>query len=482
MGGHEQHHVVLFPVMAQGHINPFIALADLLHRRRPDLKITIVNTPLNIQSIKSSLPPNSTIRLRSLPFSPSDHGLPPGTESTAGLPFSLFINLLEASESLHPHFEQLLHDIAMEDGHLPSCIIADNFLAWTVETARKLGISHSVFITGGAFGHGLLLSIGLHFLRLPTTQTNHVSVPDFPEIQIDWSQLPRHLFVPDNADKWTGFFHRQNSYCFQSNSMLVNTVKEFETTGLSMLHKLFGLPVFPVGPVLCKPLSSSLDDVSRCVEWLDSHRPGTVLYVSFGSQNSINASQMMELAVGLEESGKPFIWVIRPPFGLDVGAEFNPEWLPEGYEERMREKKQGLLLVHVWAPQLDILGHGSTAAFLSHCGWNSVLESLSHGVPIIGWPLGGEQMYNSKFLEEEVGVCLELARGNREDMMSAKVEREGVKKVVEMVMGGTEKGVEMKKKAMEISELIRASMEVNNGVMGSSIQSLEEFFTAFNLS
>ncbi|KAJ0969540.1 hypothetical protein J5N97_022417 [Dioscorea zingiberensis] len=87
------------------------------------------------------------------------------------------------------------------------------------------------------------------------------------------------------------------------------------------------------------------------------------------------------------------------------------------------------------------------------------MESLSHGVLIIGWPLGGDQMFTCKFLEEEVGVCVELARGNMEDMMSAKVEREGVKKMVEMVMGGTEKGLEMKKKATEISEMIRASME-----------------------
>ncbi|KAJ0969542.1 hypothetical protein J5N97_022419 [Dioscorea zingiberensis] len=141
------------------------------------------------------------------------------------------------------------------------------------------------------------------------------------------------------------FFLGQTSHCFQSNAMLVNTVKEFETTGLSMLHKLFGLPVLPLGRLQCKPLSSSFDDASRCVEWLDSHWPGTVLYVSFGLQNSINASQMMELAAGLEESGKPFIWIIRPPFGFDVQGEFKPEWLPEGFEERMREKKQGLIRV-----------------------------------------------------------------------------------------------------------------------------------------
>lgn len=199
------------------------------------------------------------------------------------------------------------------------------------------------------------------------------------------------------------------------------------------------------------------------------------MYISFGSQNSTNASQMMELAAGLEASGKAFIWVIRPPFGLDIDGEFKPEWLPEGFEERMSAKNQGLL-VHAWAPQVEILAHESTSAFLSHCGWNSVLESLSHGVPIIGWPLGAEQFYNSMFLEE-VGVCVELGRGNREKMSGVKVERERVKKVVEMVMSGSEKGVEMKKKAVEISGMIRgALMEVDNGDdLGSSVHGLDEF-------
>ncbi|KAJ0969541.1 hypothetical protein J5N97_022418 [Dioscorea zingiberensis] len=288
MGGHEQHHVVLFPFMAQGHITPFIALADLLHRRRPELKLTIVNTPLNIQTINSSLPPNSTIRLRSLPFSLSDHGLPPATESTSGLPFPLFINLLDRGgakgacsplRSLRVSPPSLRatpprHHHGRRPPSVPSCIIADHFLAWTVEITRKLGIFHSVLITGGAYGCGLLFSMWLHFLRLPTTQTNYVSSPDFPEIKIDWSQLSSHLFLPHNVDKWSSFLSRQTSHCFQSNTVLANTVKEFETTGLSMLHKLFGLPVFLVGPLLRKPTSSSFDDASRCVEWLNSHRLG----------------------------------------------------------------------------------------------------------------------------------------------------------------------------------------------------------------
>lgn len=403
MGGH----VILFPFMAQGHITPFISLAELLHRRWPELTITIINTPRNIQSIQSSFP-NSipTIRFRSLPFSPSEHGLPPNTESTAGLSFPQFLNLFIASESLRSQFTQLLHQIITEDGgRLPSCIISDNFLTWTVDIAEKLNIFHSTLITSSAYGTAISFTLWLHMPKLPAIETHSLSLPDFPEINIHWSQLPRQLFVPDDnfVSKYSSFLQRQTLHCFKSNAILLNTVKEFETAGLRMLEKLIiGVPLFPIGPLLRQPspppsssLSLSLSS-SSCVEWLDKHSPETVLYISFGSQNSINASQMMELAAGLEASEKAFIWVIRPPFGVDIAGEFKlDQWLPEGFEERMRAKKQGLLM-HAWAPQVEILAHESTtSAFLSHCGWNSVLESLSHAVPIIGWPLGADQFYNS---------------------------------------------------------------------------------------
>ncbi|GJV21130.1 UDP-glycosyltransferase 92A1-like protein [Tanacetum coccineum] len=141
---------------------------------------------------------------------------------------------------------------------------------------------------------------------------------------------------------------------------------------------------------------------------------------------------MMELAKGLEESKKPFIWVIRPRIGYDLQGEFRPEWLPLGFEERIG--KQGLM-VHNWAPQLEILCHMSTGAFLTHCGWNSVMESLSQGVPLIGWPLAAEQGYNAKMLVEEMGVCVVLARG-----VHSRIEKEGVRRVIEAVLDKSEYG------------------------------------------
>lgn len=250
-------------------------------------------------------------------------------------------------------------------------------------------------------------------------------------------------------------------------------MEDLETTGLRMLRRIVGVPVWPIGPLLRPPASPSSSKVDKnfVIDWLDLHPPGSVLYISFGSQNTISASQMMELAMGLEASGRSFIWVIRPPVGFDVKSQFRPDWLPDAFEERVRERKVGILL-HGWAPQLEILSHRSTGAFLSHCGWNSVLESLSWGVPIIGWPISADQPFNSKMLVEEVGVCVEVARTNME---SARVDRGEVARVVEMVMGETEKGREMRRRAEEIR---KAMMGAWTQGVESSVRGLEEFFRA----
>lgn len=214
-----------------------------------------------------------------------------------------------------------------------------------------------------------------------------------------------------------------------------------------------------------------LDD---CIQWLDSQAPASVLYVSFGSQNTITRSQMMALARGLEACGRPFIWVVRPPIGFNLDESFRQEWLPEEFEARMRHTKQGLL-VRKWAPQLEILSHKSTGAFLSHCGWNSVLESLSCGVPMIGWPLAAEQFYNSKMLAEELGVGVEIARG-----LESEIASEDVASMVELVMGGDDRGEEMKEKAERCAEMMKDATR-DGDVSGSSINSIDDFIRTVSI-
>jgi hypothetical protein len=339
------------------------------------------------------------------------------------------------------------------------------------------------FTTGGAYGTLAYASV---WLNLPhrSSDSDEFTTPGFPEsYRFHRSQLHQYIRDADGTDTWSRFMQSQISKSMESYGWLCNTVEEIEPLGLDLLRKYLGLPVWSIGPLI--PPAALKNNQSciykqhtgkkpglapeKCVERLDLHCPDSVLYISFGSQNTIGVSQMMELAIGLEDSGVSFIWVIRPPIGFDLKSEFRAEWLPEGFEERMRESKRGLLVKN-WAPQLDILSHKSTGAFLSHCGWNSVLESLSQGVPILGWPMAAEQAYNSKMLIEEMGVSVEITRGSQGVVVGKEVKR-----VIELVLDKEGKGKDMRNKAAKAKEQLRAAVKDEGEDKGSSVKAMNDF-------
>ncbi|KAF0893046.1 hypothetical protein E2562_021309 [Oryza meyeriana var. granulata] len=454
-------HVVLFPFLAHGHIPAFLRLAGHLQALRPGLAVTLVSTPrlLGSLSLSSSSPP---IQLHALPFAPTDHGLPDGAESLADLHVHQFITFFQASESLRPAFDGFVAGIRP-----PVCIITDAFFAWTADVARARGASHAVFLPGGAVGNAVFFSVWTH---LPHTLTagDEFLLPDFPDVVLHRTQIPRYMLTATGADPWTAFFRRVIASCRKTDAVLVNTVQELEPSGLDMLRASFGVQPWPIGPILAAPApSKSHDDDTSIIQWLDAHPRRSVLYVSFGSQNSISIHQMAELALGLEASGRRFLWAIRPPLGFDPKDGFDPEWLPAGFEDRIAQSSGGLL-VRGWAPQARILAHPSTGAFVTHCGWNSILESLSNGVPLLGWPLGAEQFFNAMVVVEW-GVCVEVARGNLE---SSAVESGKVAEAVGTVMGETEKGEGMRRNAGAIARAMAAAWE---GPGGSSAANLEGF-------
>ncbi|CAA6662561.1 unnamed protein product [Spirodela intermedia] len=462
-----QPHIVLFPLLAQGHIIAFLALAKLIARRYSGrFTVTIVSTPLNVRSLRQSLPPESGVLLREIPFRSADHGLPPDTENTDSVTGEGLEKLLGASASLRPQFERLIaEEITREDGRPPLCIIADVFFGWTVQIAEKLGVFHAVFTTCGAFGTAMYFSMWLHRPHRHTT-AEEFWVPGFPEgFRFRRSQLPRSLTSLEDGSFGIAFMTEHITLSMSSKAMLCNTVEGLEPVAMALLRKIAGLRVWSVGAVVPLETTNSSGrragrmagvDPETCLRWLDAHPPRSVLYVSFGSQNSVSAPQMMALARGLEATAGRF----------DIKGEFKDEWLPEGFEDRTGRSGRGLL-VRNWAPQLEILSHPSVGGFLSHCGWNSVLESLSRGVPLIGWPMAAEQFYNSNMLEE-LGVCAELGRGVEQRVSSVEVER-----VVGLVLGG-EKGEDMRRKAASAAKTMRAASEEGEE-KGSSIAALDNF-------
>ncbi|KAK4751793.1 hypothetical protein SAY87_020591 [Trapa incisa] len=199
-------------------------------------------------------------------------------------------------------------------------------------------------------------------------------------------------------------------------------------------------PVHPIGPLQyllddlpesdLKLMGSNLwKEDQECLHWLDSKEPSSVVYVNFGSITVVTAEQLVEFAWGLAKSNQTFLWVIRPDL---VSGESTI--LPPGFVDATR----GRSLMPSWCPQEKVLSHPAVGGFLTHCGWNSTLESICAGVPVICWPFFAEQQTNCWYNCGEWGIGTEV---------DSNVKRDEVEVVVRELMEG-EKGKEMKRRAM----------------------------------
>ncbi|KAK7382867.1 hypothetical protein VNO80_01997 [Phaseolus coccineus] len=276
---------------------------------------------------------------------------------------------------------------------------------------------------------------------------------DFPDSMQDRGSLGYKLFL-----------QRCQRYLNAPDGILVNSFMELEeeaTKAISQRGSHGGgdyPPVYSVGPITQSGASSSKSRC-ECLLWLDKQEPNSVLYVSFGSGGTLSQKQINELALGLELSRHKFLWAnLRAPndrasatYFSDVCLVDDPlHFLPLGFLERTKE--QGLVMCG-WAPQVEVLGHKSIGAFLSHCGWNSVLESVEHGVPMIAWPLFAEQRTNAALVTDELKVALRAKMNIGEKV----VVKEDIVKVIKGLMEGLE-GEEIRRKVKELKKLANGAM------------------------
>ncbi|KAK7256469.1 hypothetical protein RIF29_29919 [Crotalaria pallida] len=227
--------------------------------------------------------------------------------------------------------------------------------------------------------------------------------------------------------------------------------------------------IYPVGPIT-QSVSIGQENGLECLTWLDKQQPKSVIYVSFGSGGTLSQDQLNELAFGLELSNQKFLWVVRAPSSiasaayLDARIEDPLQFLPNGFLERTKESG---LVVPSWAPQLQVLAHPSTGGFLSHCGWNSVLESVVQGVPVLAWPLFAEQGTNATILTDGLKVALR-PKANKGGL----VEREEIANVVRGLMKG-EEGKELRKRMEQLKSASANAIKED----GSSTKALSELAT-----
>ncbi|XP_050368550.1 UDP-glycosyltransferase 76B1-like [Argentina anserina] len=387
--------LILFPIPLEGHMNPMLKLADLLYSK--GFSITIIHTQLN--SPNPSLHPHFTFR-----------SIPDGLSESEASPKDIVLLFYLFNTKCVQPFKECLSSLLSEEPEV-ACLISDAIFHFTQSVAESFKLPRFVFETGSMTGYAVFSHFSL--LRekgyLPVTQDSQPGkvVTELPPLRI--KDLP--VIPKGDPEKFFEICVLIASKIAASDGVIFNTFKDLEEQGMAILQKQYpDLPVFPIGPFHDYEEASSTSNQS-CISWLNTRAPKSVIYVSFGTIAAITKAQFLEIAWGLSNSNQPFLWVVRP--GLVHGSD----WL-ELLPNRFLENLNGRGHIVKWAPQKEVLSHPSVGGFWTHNGWNSTLESVCAGVPMICFPCFGDQMVLARYVSKVWKIGLqyenEIERGEIE--------------------------------------------------------------------
>lgn len=458
MDGKKKLHFLLFPWLAQGHINPFLHLSKALAIHGHT--VSFLSTPVNISRIKPSLQLQDwqgRIDLLELPLPPTE-GLTPGAECTADIPVEMAMSLKKAMDGMENPFRSLLRQLS------PDFLVHDFVQYWTQSTAAEMRVPAIYF--------SVFAPVSCCYLMHPGKLRNHeitaeeLAVPPFgfPSSEV--------LFRLYEAQDILAMFREipgqvtpayRIAKCFEGCAAIaLKSCFEGEDKYIRYLQNVSGVPVLSVGPLMpaVQPIAGGSEG-SDLLEWLDKQRVASVVFVSFGSETFLSTEQAFELALGLESSGIPFLWSLRAPQFLDG----NRELLPEGFHSRIQDRG---LVVQGWVPQVRILSHPSVGGYLGHGGWSSAMEALSCRLPLILLPIRLDHGLNARQITMELKAGLEIERGD-----NGSFSRESICKAVKMVMAG-EEGKSLRSKAVEARDVLVANIGRQQSYIHDFIEQLEQ--------
>lgn len=454
-------HIFFLPLMAQGHTIPMIDIARLFAAR--GIKSSIISTPLNAPQfsdiIDNDRQSGLDIDVQIIPFPAVEAGLPEGCENMSMVTSrEMMFSFFKALELMEQQVQKLLQE------QQPGCIVADTFFPWATDVANKHGIPRLVFPGPGNFSISVMEVIRLYAPQEKIATDSEIFViPNLPDkIEITKSELP-YKGQPENKIPFFEIIKKWRESEIKSFGVLLNSFYELEPDYADYYKKNMERRRWNIGPVSAYDRNSmskgkrgkkATIDENSCLNWLDSKKQDSVLYISFGSITQFSAAQLHEIALGLEASEIPFIWVVRGPENKDT-----KQLLPDGFEERM--EGTGFIIRH-WAPQVLILDHPSVGGFMTHCGWNSTLEGISAGVPLITWPLFAEQFLNEKLVTQVLKTGITVGNkvwGGWLEQQEVSVKKEEVKDAVNQLMGDGQEAKDMRKRARELGEKAKRSVE-----------------------
>ena len=452
-------HFVLVPMMAAGHAGPMLDMARALSVR--GALVTFVTTPLNLPRLGRAASDDALpIRFLPLRFPSADAGLPEGCESLDALPgLGLLGNFNDACAMLRGPLVARLRE-----GDTPpaSCVVADACHPWTGDVARELGVPRLSFDGFCAFSSFCMRQMNLHRIFDGVDDDSRaVRVPGFPiDVEISRARSPAGNFTGPGMKEFGEEIMAESA---RADGLVVNSFAELEPVFVDAYEAAIGKKIWTVGPLFLTPTTTMPStatttedaDAVRCLSWLESKKPRSVVFVSFGSLVRSSLPQLVEIGHGVEATARPFIWAVKPG---DLG-EFE-DWLSDdGFESRVGDRG---LVVTGWVPQKAILSHPATGVFVTHCGWNSVLECVAAGLPMATWPHFAEQFMNEKLVVDVLRVGVPVGV---KDAAQWGVETEGVvatrqdvERAVAEVMDSGEEGSVRRARAAELGRKAREAV------------------------
>ena len=418
---------VLYPSLGVGHLIPMVELAKHLLRRGHGALIAVVDPPdadpASAAAVARLAAANPAIAFRLLPAPPSpDAGAHPVKRShdTLALANPALRDLLR---SLRPAADALLLDMFCVDA---------------LDVAAELGVPAYFFFASAAGDLAVFLNLPYLYPTLPSFREmgrTLVRCPGMPPIRA----LDMVITMQDKESDQTKVRLYQFKRIPEGSGVLVNSFDWLEPRALKALSDGVCVPGRPTPRVYCiGPLVNNgrkggeSGETHECLAWLDTQPERSVVFLCFGSKGAFSAAQLQEIARGLESSGNRFLWAVRsPPEEGDRFPEPDLErLLPAGFLERTRGRG---IVVKNWVPQAEVVRHEAVGAFVTHCGWNSALEAIMAGLPIICWPLYAEQGMNKVFMVEEMKIAVEMQ--GYEELVSAEEVEAKVRLVMETEEG-----------------------------------------------
>ncbi|PON86714.1 UDP-glucuronosyl/UDP-glucosyltransferase, partial [Trema orientale] len=429
--------VVMVPFPSQSHLNQLLQFAHVVSSY--DIPVHYVGSALHNSQVKSrasnTLHHLTKIQFHdfSVPVLPSP---PPNPYSKTKFPEHL-IPFFQASTSLREPVAALLRSQSLTTKRL--VVIYDISAASVVQDVVSLPNAEAyTFSCFSAF-------YSLARMRELLGRNDIVLMEDLPSWESCFPSAIREFIASQ--------IPALQSYVGQ----IYNSCRAIEGPFLEQLanDNLSGKrKTWAVGPLHQTTISKELEDKDDyLVEWLDKQEPNSVLYIAFGTTTTLSEEEIKELALGLEQSGVKFIWVLRNADKANIFSteeERRPQ-LPDGFEERTKGKG---MVVREWVPQVKILGHPSTGGFMSHCGWNSCVESISMGVPIAAWPMHADQPFNAVLITKvlKVGVAV-MEWEQREELVSSLTISTAMRKLM-----SSAEGDEIRKRVVGMGEAVKRSI------------------------